>query len=103
MSKRRKWLFEERLAILKEAEQVGVTATIRKYGLYYATFYNWKSKFETDGEAGLKADYKRIAPEMKQLRLENIRLKQMVADKELALQIKDEMLKKNLYRERKKL
>ena len=102
MSKRRKWPFQEKLAVLKEADQVGVTATIRKYHLYYTTFYNWKRKFETQGESGLKTDYQHIDSEIKQLRLENLRLKQIIADKELALMIKDEMLKKNLSHEWKK-
>ncbi|HRI00954.1 MAG TPA: hypothetical protein PK006_07880 [Saprospiraceae bacterium] len=42
MAKYRKGTMEEKLSILKEAEKLGVTPTIRKHGIFYATFYNWK-------------------------------------------------------------
>ena len=33
---------EEKIAILREAEQKGIVATCDKYGIYPATYYNWK-------------------------------------------------------------
>ncbi len=49
---RRNWSKEEKLAILKEAEQHGVKVTIRKHGIYPLTYYNWRKKFRLEGEAG---------------------------------------------------
>lgn len=89
---------EEKLSILKEAEKLGVTPTIRKHGIFYATFYNWKEWFDLQGTEGLKFTHKRVDPELKALQLENQRLKQIIADKELALHIKEELLKKTFLR-----
>lgn len=94
MAKYRKWTVEEKLAILKEAEQLGVTPTIRKHGIFYATYYNWKEKLNLEGTEGLRISHKRVDPELKVLQIENQRLKQIIAEKELALQIKEELLKK---------
>jgi len=43
---------EEKLAIIKEASIYGVTSTLEKQGIYPASFYSWKKKFETMGEEG---------------------------------------------------
>jgi hypothetical protein len=48
----------------------------------------------------LKSVYKRTDPQVKRLLLENQRLKQLLAEKELALNIKDELLKKTTSRGR---
>ncbi len=40
---------EEKLAILKEATELGVTSTCQKYGIYPATYYNRKAKYESMG------------------------------------------------------
>jgi putative transposase len=98
MAKYRKWTIEEKLSILKEAEKLGVTPTIRKHRIFYATYYNWKEKFELQGAEGLKLIHRRVDPELKALQLENQRLKQIIAEKELALQIKEELLKKTFQR-----
>ncbi|GAA4421848.1 hypothetical protein GCM10023187_57760 [Nibrella viscosa] len=99
MSKKRKtWTADEKLAILQEAEQAGVTATIRKHGIYSNTFYQWREKLQTQGKEALANPYQKTNPELKRLQVENLRLKQLLAEKELALQIKDELLKKSLSR-----
>jgi len=38
---------EEKLHLLKEASEQGVTATLEKHGIYPATFYSWKKKYDT--------------------------------------------------------
>ncbi|KKM89304.1 hypothetical protein LCGC14_1250000 [marine sediment metagenome] len=38
---------EEKLHLLKEASEHGVTATLEKHGIYPATFYSWKKKYDT--------------------------------------------------------
>lgn len=102
MAKYRKWTVAEKLSILKEAEKLGVTPTIRKHGIFYATYYNWKEKFNLEGTEGLRVTHKRVDPELKALQIENQRLKQIIAEKELALQIKEELLKKTNQRRRTK-
>ena len=42
----------EKLQILKEAEKHGTKVILEKYGLYPATFYYWKKKFQAIVEAG---------------------------------------------------
>lgn len=100
MGKRRTWKPQEKLAIIKEALEQGVEKTIRKHEISIATYYNWKNNYEQQGEDGLKLKYQRVDPELKRLRNENQRLKQIVADKELELQIKEALLKKSHQRKR---
>ena len=94
MKKRRTWTAEQKLSILKEAEQHGVTATIRKHSLYANTYYQWKQNYECEGIEGLKNHRRRIEPELRKLQKENQRLKQLLADKELAISIQADLLKK---------
>jgi transposase-like protein len=94
MKKRRTWTAEQKLSILKEAEQHGVTATIRKHSLYANTYYKWKQNYECEGIEGLKNHRRRIEPELRKLQKENQRLKQLLADKELAISIQSDLLKK---------
>jgi putative transposase len=58
--------------------------------------YNWKAKFKQLGKSGLQSgamtDSER---ELKLLRRENEALKRIAAEKELAIQIKDSLLKKS--------
>ncbi len=90
---RRKFTVEQKLAILKEAETEGVTQTLRKHNIYSNMLYAWKEQLETRGTEGLKP-YQRIDPEMKRLQQENLTLKKLLADKELAIAVKDALLKK---------
>lgn len=98
MKTKRRWTVEQKLSILKEAEEHGVTATIRKHQIYAATLYDWRQKYSTSGDAGLKSSYIRTSPEVKKLEAEIRMLKELVAEKELAIRIKDELLKKTLPR-----
>ncbi|HLW09241.1 MAG TPA: transposase [Fermentimonas sp.] len=44
---------EEKLAIIKEVSINAVTTTLEKHGIYPASYYSWKKKFESMGERGL--------------------------------------------------
>ena len=94
MSKR-KFSKEQKLQILRESSEHGVNTTLEKHGIYPATFYLWKKKFDTMGEAGFRHG---MTPahlkEIKRLEKENTTLKQLLAEKELEGHLKDEMLKK---------
>lgn len=91
----KKFTDAEKLAIIKEAEQLGVKPTLLKYSLYPATFYYWKKKFDNGGVEGMAhgATRERLAI-IRNLQKENNALKQLLAEKELEGKLKDEMLKK---------
>lgn len=93
--KKRRFSKEEKVKILKEVEAHGVQSTLAKYGIYPATYYNWKKKFESMGDAGFRHG---MTPEhlkeIKRLEKENDLLKKILAEKELEGRLKDELLKK---------
>lgn len=93
--KKRTFSKEEKLKILEEAQKHGVQATLDKHGIYPATYYNWKKKHESMGEAGFRHG---MTPEhlkeIKRLEKENDLLKKLLAEKDLEAHLKDELLKK---------
>ncbi len=103
MSKsRRKFTAEERLSIVQEAEREGRTETIRKYSIAPSLFDRWRKKYLAEGINGLKAKYKKVDPQVKELADENERLKRIVANQALELEFKNELLKKNSLTIRRK-
>lgn len=95
--KRRTWTIEEKVSILKEAETHGVVETCRKHGIYATTYYDWRNKFEINGTDGLRPGFSRTElRDMKKLERENERLKKILAEKEVELSIKTELLKKKM-------
>lgn len=94
---KRTWTVDEKLAILKEAEEEGPAKVCRKHGIYPSTYQYWKKKYESQGQEGLKPQYvKRNDQELAKLKKENDQLKKLLAEKELALQLKEEMFKKKV-------
>ena len=78
--KRKRHSEEQIIRILKEAESGLATAElVRKYGISEQTFYRWKSKF-----GGMELSE---AERLKELEEENRRLKRLVADQALDIQI----------------
>ena len=92
---KRKFTKEEKIKIIEEAQKNGVTTTLNKYGVYAATYYSWKKKFEIMGESGFRHG---MTPghlkEIKRLEKENDLLKKILAEKEVESRLKDELLKK---------
>ncbi len=86
---KKKFSVEQIVSVLKQAE-VGVPAAelIRKVGISEQTFYRWKAKY-----AGLEVDQLR---QMKQLRDENTRLKQLVAELTLDKTMLQDVLRKKM-------
>lgn len=86
--KRKRYSEEKIIQVLKEAEAgMAVKDLIRKHGISDATYYNWKSKY-----AGLEiSDLKRL----KTLEDENRRLKKIVADQALDIQMLKDVNSKN--------
>lgn len=93
--KKRTFAKEEKLKILEEAKKNGVQPTLDKYGIYPATYYSWKKKFETMGETGFRHG---MTPghlkEIRRLEKENELLKKLLAEKEIESHLKDDLLKK---------
>ncbi len=87
MAKRRKRTDEEIVAILQE-HQGGVTAkeVIRRHGITADTFYRWKRQYTGVTRAELQR--------LKALEEENRRLKRMVADQALNIQVLKDALGK---------
>ena len=101
--KKRDFTLEQKLAILKEASENGVSLTLKKHGVFPATYYQWKKKFETMGVEGFRhgmtpGQLKRIKKKKK----ENQLLKEIIVEKELEGKLKDELLKKKFALEKRK-
>ena len=85
--KTKRYSTEQIIGILKEAEAgLPVKELCRKHGVSDATIYNWKSKF---GDMTV-SDARRL----KELEVENQRLKQLVADQALDNRILREIVSK---------
>ena len=75
-------------AIKQSETGVKVDEVCRKMGISEATFYAWKKKYGGLGVSELR--------ELRQLKEENTRLKQMVADLSLDKQMLQDVIKKKL-------
>lgn len=89
MAKRARRRTEEQIiAILKEAEAPGakVGEVVRRHGITAQTYYRWKAKF-----GGMELSE---AKRLKALEEENRRLKRLVADQALNIQVLKDLLGK---------
>ena len=97
MSLKRTWSIEEKISILEDIEKTGVVEGCRKHGIYTTTYYYWKKKYDEKGAQGLVPNYgRKESGELKKLQKENERLKKLLAEKELELSLKTELLKKKM-------
>lgn len=99
---RRKFTPEDRLSIVREAEREGRSETIRKYQVAPSLFDRWRRKYVTNGIEGLKSQYRRIDPQIRELELENERLKRIITRQALELEVKTELLKKTPFEPRRR-
>jgi len=100
----KKFSKDEKLAILKEARETSVKATLEKYALYPATFYYWKKKYDTQGIDGLDhSSVKEKLKQVKELEKENQKLKELLAQEKLENALKNDLLKKKYPHLRKLL
>lgn len=102
--KKRTWSKEEKLKVLAEAKESGVQLTIRKYGIYPGTYYSWRKKLLVEGEVGLsdQATRRKNRQRLEQLEDEVSLLKQLLAEKEMEIALRDELLKKKYPKARRK-
>ena len=92
--KYKKWTLEQKLEILSSSEDIGVVESCRKFGVSTGTFYSWKKKYESQGEAGLQVTYETKSKEHKQAEEENRILRKLLSNKEIELEVQRELLKK---------
>lgn len=85
---------QQKVQLVEESKTLGVLETARKHGLHYQTLKNWVDAFSLSGAAGLEKQTIKVDPELKRLFLENEQLKLLLAEKELELRAKNELLKK---------
>lgn len=85
---------EERLSLVQEASQEGFTQTCRKYNIGPSLLNRWKKKYLEQGLNGLKSVRVTADPKVKELELENERLRKIIAKQALELEVKGELLKK---------
>jgi putative transposase len=86
---KKKFSVEQIVGVLKQAEVgVPVAELIRKTGITEQTYYRWKAKY-----AGLEVDQVR---QIKQLREENTKLKQLAAELTLDKTMLQDVLRKKL-------
>jgi putative transposase len=86
--KGKRFLTDQIINVLKEADAgLPIAELCRKYGISEATYYNWKAKY-----GGMTiSDARRL----KDLEQENGRLKKLVADQALDIQMLKEVCSKN--------
>jgi putative transposase len=81
-----KYSDEQMVKILREADKAPVSEVAKKYGVSDQTLYVWRRRF-----GGMNAD---DAKRLKQLEAENAKLKKMVADRMLEIEVLKEIAAK---------
>ena len=77
---------EQMVKILREADRAPVSEVAKKHGVSSQTIYGWRKHFGSLEPADIKR--------LRQLEQENGRLKKMVADRELELDVLKEITRK---------
>ena len=88
---------EDKERILLDIQRIGVVAGCRKHEIDPSTYYNWLEKYQASGIEGLEDRRGRTNDHLLRKAEKEIRLlKEILADKELELKMKDELLKKKM-------
>jgi len=92
-SQKRKFTDEQKLEILRQANEMGVIAVTRNHNLSYSVFARWREKFMEKNKKGLTLKNK-TKSKLKQFMEDNTRLKKIIADQALEIERKNEALRK---------
>ena len=93
-SQKRKFTDEQKLEILRQANEMGVIAVIRNHNLSYSVFARWREKFMEKNKKRLTLKNK-TKSKLKQFMEDNTRLKKIIAEQALELERRDEALRKS--------
>jgi transposase-like protein len=77
---------EKMVQILREADRTPIGEVAKQYGISEQTIYNWRRYFGSMGSADVKR--------LRELEQENARLKKMVADRDLEIDVMKEIAAK---------
>jgi transposase-like protein len=77
---------EQMVKILREADQAPVAEVAKRHGISAATIYGWRQRFGKLEAADVK--------HLRRLEQENARLKKMVAERDLELEVMKEINRK---------
>lgn len=99
---RRSFSASEKLSIINEADQLGITQTLRKHNLSHSVFRRWKESFNEGGVSNLQSYSKQRNPELDAIMEENRMLKNIVAKQSIELEFKTELLKKSQFHEQRR-
>ena len=94
MKKKRTFTVEQKMQILREAEENGMLATCKAHDIAQSLYYRWRDQFNSRGIDGLQPQHYRVDPKVRELEKENARLKKIIAMQALELEVKGELLKK---------
>ena len=97
MGKNIKKTSSQKIELIESSKKDGILVTARNNDLHYQTLKNWVDIYALSGKDGLEKKAEKIDPELKRLYVENEQLKLLIAEKELELRIKNELLKKTSY------
>ena len=78
---------EQMVAIMREADREPVAVVAKRHGISEQTIYVWRKRF-----GGLQSNDVR---QLKQLEAENARLKKLVAERDLEIEVMKEVAAKN--------
>ena len=79
MKRKRVFSVEQKMEILRDAEENGMLATCRKYEIAQSLYYRWKNRFDQMGIDGFQGQHYRVDPAIRDLEKENERLKKIIA------------------------
>ena len=78
---------EQMVAIMREADRDPVAAVAKRHGISEQTIYTWRRRFGVFQPDDVKR--------LKQLEAENARLKKLVAERDLEIEVMKEVVAKN--------
>lgn len=84
---RKRYTEEQIVRILHEGHVGKINDICRKYGISETTFFNWRNKFTGMGVPEIRR--------LRELEMENGRLKRIIAERDLEVDAMKEVLKKN--------
>lgn len=90
-SERRKFTTVQKLEILRQANEQGITKVLKELHISYSVFSRWKQQLVN---SQIENSNSLLQHELKELIEENNRLKKIIANQALDLDIKNEQMQK---------